>query len=73
MVMALKRSIARVFYGPRYRFRDVYETRQDSAACVSLPSNSIVKEQDVQRHETPGQPYKPSPEDNEAPDRVTPV
>jgi hypothetical protein len=45
MVMAMKRSIARVSSDPGRRLRNVIEIRQDSAACVSLPSNSIVKEQ----------------------------
>ncbi len=45
MVMALKRSIARVSFDPQHRFRDTLRIRQDSAACVSLPSNPLVKEQ----------------------------
>jgi hypothetical protein len=65
LVMALKRSIARVFFDPDAA-RATPRIRQDSAACVSLPSNSIVKEQS-QRHVLTTQPDLTGSEDNEAP------
>jgi hypothetical protein len=55
---------------PGRRLRDASRIRQDPAACVSLSSYQLVKEQRAtsnQRHQIPSRPTLTGSEDNEVP------
>jgi hypothetical protein len=71
MVMAETQSCQSSFTVPCFRCRSL-GTRQDSAVCVSLPSDQLVKEQTVRRHLL-APPFQVRFRNDEVPTGVVPV